>query len=103
MSDKEPIFSVIINARGVALRRIKPGRSGYRKARKTMIIRQRDAIDLYQKSKAAGDKFGGRYSFRFLDTAKTFAMLRLLAMEHAIQDNLDRVQAYDGTAKSSDR
>ena len=103
MSDKEPVFSVIINARGIALRRIKPGRPGYRKARKAMIIRQRDAIDLYQKIKTAGKRFDGRYSFRFLDTAKTFAMLRLLALEHAIQDNLDRIQAYDGTTKSSDR
>ena len=103
MSDKEPVFSVIINARGIALRRIKPGRPGYRKASKAMIIRQRDAIDLYQKIKTAGSRFDGRYSFRFLDTAKTFAMLRLLALEHAIQDNLDRIQAYDGTTKSSDR
>jgi hypothetical protein len=103
VSDKEPVFSVIIDAQGVALRRIKPGRPGYRKARKAAIVRQRDAIDLYQKTKAEGARFAGRYSFRFLDTAKTFAMLRLEAMEHAIQDNLDRVQAYDGSSKSSDR
>ena len=103
MSDKDPVFRVIINARGVALRRIKPGRPGYRKARKAMIIRQRDAIDLYQKIKAAGNRFAGRYSFRFLDTAKTFALLRLEAMEQAIQDNLDQIQVYDGTTKSSDR
>ena len=103
MSDKDPIFSVIVNARGVTLRRIKRGRPGYKKARKDMIIRQRDAIDLYQKSKAAGSRNETRYSFRFLETAKTFAMLRLLAVEHAIQDNLDQVQAYDGTRKSSDR
>jgi len=30
-------------------------------------------------------------------------MLRLEAMEHEIEDNLDQVQAYDGTAKSSGR
>ena len=103
MSDKEPVFSVTINQQGVALRRIKPGRAGYKKARKAAIIRQRDAIDLFQKTKAAGNRFESHYSFRFLETAKTFAMLRLLAVEHAIQDNLDRVQAYDGSKKSSDR
>ena len=103
MSDKEPVVSVIINQHGVALRRIKQGRPGYKKARKAAIIRQRDAIDLFQKTKAAGNRFDARYSFRFIETAKTFAMLRLLAMELAIQDNLDRIQAYDGSKKSSDR
>ena len=103
MTDNAPIFKVSIDAKGVALEKIKPGRPGYRKARKGLILRQRDAIELYQKLKAAGDRFDGSYSFQFLDTAKTFAMLRLVAMEHEIHDNLDRVQAYDGTAKPSRR
>ena len=100
MTDSAPIFNVIIDAKGVALEKIEPGRPGYRKASKGVILRQRDAIELYQKLKAAGDGdgFHGTYSFQFLDTAKTFAMLRLQAMEHGIQDNLDQVQAYDGTA-----
>jgi hypothetical protein len=103
VSDKAPIFNVIIDAKGVALEKIEPGRPGYRKASKDVILRQRDAIERYQKLKAAGDSFHGTHSFQALDTAKTFAMLRLRAMEHQIQDNLDRVQAYDGAAKSSDR
>lgn len=103
MADRDPIFSVIINAKGVALEKIKPGRPGYRRARKRAILRQRDAIELYRKLKGARKGFNGTYSFHFLDTAKTFAMLRLQAMEREIQDNLDRVQAYDGTAKSSSR
>lgn len=103
MNDHSPIFSVIIDAKGVVLEKIKPGRPGYRKASKAAILRQRDAIELYRKMKAAGKAFHGRYSFRFLDSAKTFAMLRLQAMEHQIYDNLDRVQAYDGTAKRSRR
>ena len=101
MSDKAPIFNVIIDAKGVTLRKIEPGQPGYRKASKNAILRERDAIERYCKLKAAGASFDGTYSFRFLDTAKTFAMLRLEAMEHEIQDNLDRVQAYDGTTKSS--
>ena len=86
---------VIIDAKGVALEKVVPGRPGYRKASKSVILRQRDAIELYQKLKAAGDGFVGSYSFQFLDTAKTFAMLRLRSMEHEIQDNLDHVQAFE--------
>ena len=103
VTDSAPIFNVIINAKGVTLEKIKPGRRGYRKASKRVILRQRDAIERYQNLKAAGDGFDGIYSFQFLDTAKTFAMLRLEAMEQEIQDNLDRVQAYDGTSKSISR
>ena len=103
MTDSAPIFSVIIDAKGVALEKIKPGRPGYRKASKGVILRQRDAIERYQKLKAAGNGFNGTYSFQFLDSAKTFAMLGLRAMEHRILDNLDQVQTYDGTAKSSGR
>ena len=103
MTDRTPIFSVIVDAKGITLKKIEPGHPGYRKASKNVILRQRDGIERYQKLKASGDSFFGTHSFQFLDTAKTFAMLRLRAMEHAIQDNLDQVQAYDGTAKSSDR
>ena len=99
MTDSAPIFNVIIDAKGVALEKIEPGRPGYRKASKGLILRQRDAIERYQKLKAASDGFHGTYSFQFLDTARTFAMLRLRAMEHEIQDNLDQVQTYDGAAK----
>ncbi len=103
MTDKAPIFNVIVDAKDVTLRRIEPGRPGYRKAGKNVILRERDAIERYRNLKAAGDGFDGIYSFQFLDTAKTFAMLRLEAMEHEVQDNLDRVQAYDGTAKPRSR
>jgi len=102
-TDSAPLYSVTIDAKRVALRKIEPGRAGYRKALKEVILRQRDALELYQSLKAAGKGFDGVYSFQFLHTAKTFAMLRLEAMEHAIQDNLDEVQAYDGTTKSSSR
>ena len=103
MTDRVPIFNVIIDAKGVTLEKIEPGRPGHRKASKDLVLRQRDAIERYQKLKAAGDSFDGTHSFQFLDTAKTFAMLCLRAAEHALQDNLDRVQSYDGTARSSSR
>lgn len=99
MTDNAPIFNVIIDAKGVALEKLVPGRPGYRKASKGVILRQRDAIERYQKLKAAGDSFHGTYSFQFPDTAKTFAMLTLRAMEHEIQDNLDRVQTFDETTR----
>lgn len=100
MTASTPIFNVIIDAKGVALQKIEPGRPGYGKASKNLILRQRDAIERHQKLKSGGEGFYGTYSFQFLDTAKTFAMLRLRAMDNQIQDNLDRIQAYDGAVKS---
>jgi hypothetical protein len=92
----EPIFQVTIDAKGVVLRRLKRKHAGYRKAAKRAIIRQRDAIELFRKLNAAGKGFDGSYSFHFLETARSFAMLRLQAKQSEVQDNLDRVLAYDG-------
>jgi len=103
VTDNAPIFNVIIAAKSVTLEKVKPGRPGYRKASKDAILRQRDAIERYQKLKAARDGFLGTHSFQFLDTAKTFAVLYLRALDQEIQDNLDRVLSYDGTEKSKDR
>ena len=103
MTDKSPLYNVIIDASGISLAKLEPGGPGYRKASKGAILRQRDALERYRGLKAAGKSFHGVYSFYFLDTAKTFAMLRLAALQHEIQDNLDRVQTYDGSAKSSSR
>ena len=96
MSDRGPIFKVVVNAKGVTLDRIKRGRPGFRKARKSAILRQRDAIELFSRLKASRKGVAGSYTFHFLDTARTFAMLQLQAKQAAIQDNLDRVLAYDG-------
>ena len=101
MTKRDPIFDVIIDAKSVTLKRIKRGRPGYRKAKKRAIIRQRDAIELFRKLKVAGRGFDGRYAFQFLETARTFAMLRLQAKEREIQDNLDQLLAYDGSTKRS--
>ena len=100
MADRAPIFSVTIDARNVGLKKIGPRRRAFRKARKKVILRQRDAIELFRKLKTSG-KFNGVYHFQSADSAKTFAMLRLHAMEQEIQDNLDRVQAYDGTGEAA--
>ena len=102
MSDRKPIFKVIVDAKGVALEKIKQGRLGYRKASKHAILRQRDAIELFRKLRKTGKGVVGTYTFYFLETARTFAMLRLQAKLREIQDNLDRVLAYDGSAKQSD-
>ena len=101
MAHHDPIFQVIIDAKGVALAKVKHKHSGYRKAKKSAIIRQRDAIELSRKLKSSG-KVHGTYAFTFLETARTFAMLRLRAKESEIQDNLDRILAYDGSGKRSD-
>ena len=101
MSNRAPIFNVIVDEKSIVLEKIEPKHAGYAKAVKNLILRQRDAIEHFQKLKAEGSSFKGTHSFQFLDTAKTFAMLRLRAMEHQIQDNLDRVQSYNGTTKST--
>jgi hypothetical protein len=103
VKDKDAIFSVVIDEKGAVVRRLEPGRNGYRKARKSVILRQRDAIERFQTLKKAGAGFSGTYSFTFPDTARTFAMLVLGSMHHAILDNLDRVLAYDWSANSSER
>ena len=102
MDGHSAIFRVIVSAKGVVLEKIKRKRPEYRKARKRAILRQRDAIELFRKLKAAGKGFDGRYDFHFLETARTFAMLRLQAKECDVQDNLDRILAYDGAGKRSD-
>ena len=101
MSNHDPIFKVFVDAKGVVLEKVKRKRPDYRKAKKRAIIRQRDAIELFRKLKTADKGFDGAYAFHFLETARTFAMLRLQAKESEIQDNLDRVLAYDGSTKRS--
>jgi len=101
VTDRKPIFKVIIDAKGVVLVKVKRGRPGYRKARKRAILRQRDAIELFRKLKKAGKDFVGTHAFHHLETARTFAMLRLQARQREIQDNLDRVLTYDGSTKRS--
>ena len=100
MAERLPIFRVTISAHGVAVDRIDPGHSGYRKASKTMILRQRDAIEHFRNLKTAGKGYDGVHCFQFLDSARTFAMLRLQAMEHDVQKNLDRVLAFDQAEKA---
>ncbi len=100
MNDSAPIFNVTIDGNGVSLRKIEPDRPGYRKAAKNVVLRQRDALELHRKLKTANKGPDGVYSFQFLDTARTFAMLHLMGVEHALQDNIDRVLAYDGAGKA---
>jgi len=97
----DPIFRVNVGAKGVVLEKIKRKRAEYRKARKRAILRQRDAIELFRKLKNGGKGFDGYRDFNFLETARTFAMLCLQAKESRIQDNLDRILAYDGSEKRS--
>lgn len=101
MTARNSIYTVSITARRVAVTRVKRGQPGFRKAKKSAVMRQRDAIELFRKLKANRRRFDGSYGFDFLDTAKTFAMLCLRAQASAIEDDLDAVLAYDGKAKQS--
>ena len=89
------IFKVTVDSKGVALEKLKRGRPGFREARKRAVLRQRDAIELFRRMKKSRVAKGGTYSFRFLDTARTFALLQLQARQAALQDNLDRILAYE--------
>lgn len=94
MKNQGPIYNVIVDPQGVRLEKLEPGSARHRKASKQVILRQRDAIERFQKLKADGGRFEGVHSFQFLDTAKTFAMLTLRKMQLEIEDSLDRVQAF---------
>ena len=101
VNNQKRIFKVIVDAKGVAVVRLKRGRPGYRKAKKRAILRQRDAIELFRKLKKAGKGIVGTYAFNFPETARAFAMLCLQAKLREVQDNLDQVLAYDGSSKRS--
>lgn len=101
MNNQKRIFKVIVDAKGVAVVRLKRGRPGYRKAKKRAILRQRDAIELFRKLKKSRKGFVGAYAFNFPETARAFAMLCLQAKLREVQDNLDQVLAYDGSSKRS--
>jgi len=90
------LFKVTVDAKGVSLETLKRGKRGFRQARKRAILRQRDAIELFQRIRKLRDAKAGSYTFHFLDTARTFALLQLQAKQAALQDNLDRILAYDG-------
>ena len=94
-----PIYNVIVDQQGVRLEALAPGSAKFRKAAKQVILRQRDAIERYQQLKGESDAFHGTYSFQFLDTAKTFAMLRLRQMQRMVEDNLDSVQSFGASGK----
>ena len=101
MSDQPVLYNVTIQGLRASLQRVKPGRRGYDKARKHLIHRERDAIDLFNKHAAEGEPLDGVYSFESVDIAKTFAFLHLKAIEHEVANNLDQVQGYDGAVTSS--
>ena len=103
MSDKLPVYNVVIAGHRVDLRKIEPGGPGYRKAKKKVILRQRDAVERYQNLKKRGGDFDGVHSFQFLDSARTFALLSLGYAEQRIQENLDKVLGFDGSRKAGKR
>ena len=96
MTDQPVMLNVIIDGLQATMRSIKPGKRGYEKARKNMILRERDAIALFNQLATHGKPLNGEYSFESLDIAKTFALMYLKSIEHQIATNLDHVQAYKG-------
>ena len=99
--ETSPIYNVVIRQNDVTINKLEPDQRGYAKANRDLILRERDAIELFQRRKTEGGDYDGTYSFRFLETAKTFAMLRLKTVEEEIEDSLDKVQTYNGDTPST--
>lgn len=102
MTKSSPIYNVVINSDNVSLEKIEPMNPNYANAKSDAIIRERDAIELIRNGSTDSGNFDGVYSFRYLETAKTFAMLHLKKIEEITENNLDRIQMYDGSTLSSD-
>jgi len=96
MNDRPAMFNVTIEGLQATMRSIKPGKRGYDSALKNVILRERDAIALYNQLLTQGRTLDGVYSFESLDIAKTFAFLHLKSIERQIATNLDRVQVFNG-------
>jgi len=94
MKDQPVMFVVTLEGLQATMRSIKPGKRGYDRARKNVILRERDAIALYNQLATQGQGMDGDYSFQSLDIAKTFAFLHLQSIAHLVADNLDEVQGY---------
>jgi hypothetical protein len=90
------MFNVTIDGLEASLRSVKPGKRGYEKACKNVILRERDAIALFNQIATQGQTLDGVYSFQSLDIAKTFALLYLKSIDHQIAGNLDQVQNFGG-------
>ncbi|HEY5789085.1 MAG TPA: hypothetical protein VIX81_00555 [Gammaproteobacteria bacterium] len=101
MNDQPVMINVTIEGLSATLQRVKPGKRGYDKARKQVIHRERDAIDLFNRSVDERVPLDGVYSFESVDIAKTFAFLHLKSIEHQVANNLDLVQAYDGNGATA--
>jgi hypothetical protein len=94
MAKSEPIFNVVVSGTDVSIDRLLPKNDGYAQAKENVIFRERDAIEVYQGKQESGASQDGVYSFQTLNNAKSFALLQLKSIEQAIEDNLDRIQAY---------
>lgn len=100
MTKQQPLFQVIVNAKGVSIEKLTASSPSYAKAAKDAVLRDRDAILLFNRI-SAGKRPGGTYSFQHLDAARTFAMLHLENRNQAVADNIDQILAYDGASAGS--
>jgi hypothetical protein len=94
MAEKSPVFLVTVGPAKIEIDTLKPKTARYEKAHEEEILRERDAIELFQKMSAEGSSGEGSYSFHSLETAKTFAMLYLKKRMEKLEDNLDDIQGY---------
>ena len=94
MAKESPVFRVTVGPARIEIDTLEPKSARYEKAHEKEILRERDAIELFQNMSAEGSSGDGSYSFHSLDTAKTFAMLYLKNRMEKLEDNLDDIQGY---------
>ncbi len=96
MAAAETLYVVTIAGSSVDLRALAPDDDGYAEAEGAAIRRERDAIERHRAALERGGVEDGVFSFFLLETAKAFALLSLKAIEQRIEDQLDRIQAFEG-------
>ena len=96
MAEGEPIYVVEIAGIEVSMETLAPEDPAWAAAEQEVIYRERDAIELQRSRREAGESLDGRYGFFVLQTAKAFALLHLKSVEQRVEDNLDRIQTFQG-------
>ncbi len=93
---KSSVYQVVIKDLEVSIKKIGPSAKAYKKASEKVILRERDAIERYRDATKKGLPANGSWHFASLENAKSFALLQLKTIEQSVEDNLDRIQGYEG-------
>ena len=96
MSHATDLFTVTVNGSTVRVDRLPAEDNNYRALSEQVILRERDAIQLFRDKKDQGEDLDGIYVFANLENARSYALLQLMTIQERVADNLDEIQAYTG-------